>query len=200
MSSDAPAPGGGSAAALNGAIGGALITMVCRLSISHKGLEPYGAELLSILEETEKTRSELSGLVDRDTDAFNQVMNAFKMPKATEQEKKARSAAIQIAFRTAAEVPLEVARHCCSLLDSAVSISQKSNPNTASDLGVSAQCAYAGMIGALMNVDINTPSIADAEFVAGINDEARQIRRKADALKSKVDKVIGQALEPDPKN
>jgi formiminotetrahydrofolate cyclodeaminase len=194
IASDAPAPGGGSVAALNGAVGAALITMVCRLSIGRKELNQYEDELLSVLEKADKIRTELSGLVDRDTDAFNQVMNAFKLPKTTGQKKMARNCAIQDAFRVATEVPLEVAQHCCSLLEMVVNISPKINSNTSSDLGVSAQCSYGGIIGALMNVEINIPTIKDKAYVSKLVDKKLQIRKKAESLKKEMDKKIKNIL------
>ena len=101
LASDAPAPGGGSVAALNGAIGAALISMVCRLSIGLKELDQYESELLSVLEKAEQIGTKLSTLVDSDTVAFNHVMDAFKMPKTTGNEKTTRKAAIHDSFRTA---------------------------------------------------------------------------------------------------
>ena len=190
LASDAPAPGGGSVAALNGAIGAALISMVCRLSIGRKELDQYESELLSVLEKTEKIGTKLSTLVDSDTVAFNHVMDAFKMPKTTGNEKTTRKAAIQDAFRTATKVPLDVARHCCTLLELAVSLSRKSNSNTASDLGVSAQCSYSGLMGALMNVNINIPSVKDEVYTSKIITEVKDMRRKADSLKLEMDKVV----------
>jgi formiminotetrahydrofolate cyclodeaminase len=183
LASDAPAPGGGSVAALNGAIGAALISMVCRLSIGRKELDQYENELLSVLEKAEKIGTKLSTLVDRDTVAFNHVMAAFRMPKTTGNEKTTRKAAIQDAFRTATEVPLDVALHCCTLLELAVSLSRKSNSNTASDLGVSAQCSYSGLMGALMNVNINIPSVTDEVYTSKIITEVKDLRTKADSLK-----------------
>jgi formiminotetrahydrofolate cyclodeaminase len=196
LSSDAPAPGGGSAAALNGALAAALLTMVCRLSIGRKELDEYEDELLSVLEQAEKIRNELSELVDRDTEAFNQVMDAYKMPKITDQEKAARDTAIQDAFRTAIEVPLEVARQCCLILRLTVSISQKSNSNTASDLGVSAQCSYGATLGGLMNAEINIPTIKNSAYASKVIDETRQIREKAESLKLEMDSAAGYANFP----
>ena len=194
IASDAPAPGGGSIAALNGVLCAALVTMVCRLSIGRKELNQYEDELLSVLEKADKIRAELSILVDSDTDAFNQVMNAFKLLKTTGHERTIRNDAIQDAFRVATEVPLKVARLCCSLLELSVNISQKFNSNTTSDLGVSAQCSYGGIIGALMNLEINIPKIEDNTYVSKVFDEARGIRKEAEFLKIEMDKNIKNIL------
>ena len=199
LSSDAPAPGGGSVAALNGALGAGLLTMVCRLSIGRKELHKHQSELISVLEEAEKIRSELSILVDRDTDAFNQVMDAYKMPKTTDHEKAARKESIQDAFYTATEVPLQVSRLCCSLLASVVDISPKSNSNTAIDLGVSALCFYGAIIGALMNLEINIPRIEDAAYTSKVIDEAQAIRKNAEFLKIEMDNNTGNILSKDNK-
>jgi formiminotetrahydrofolate cyclodeaminase len=187
LSSDAPAPGGGSVSALNGALGAALLSMVCRLSVGRKELDQYEEELLSALETAEKIRNELTTLVDLDTTAFNQVMNAFKMPKITDQEKSMRAEAIQNAFNTATEVPLKIARLCYSLLELSLSISQKSNSNTFSDLGVSTQCFYSAIIGALMNVEINTPRINDKVYVSNIENEINLLRSNVESLKAEID-------------
>ena len=189
LASDAPAPGGGSVAALNGVLSAALITMVCRLSVGRKEFDQYEDGLLSVLEKADRIGTELSELVDRDTEAFNQVMNAFKMPKTIGNEKTKRKAAIQDAFRVATEIPLEVARHCSSLLELSMNLFQKSNPNTVSDLGVAAHCAYSGFMGALMNVNINIPSVKDEGYTSKIITEVNEMRKRANSLKLRIDKV-----------
>jgi len=166
LGSDAPAPGGGSVAALSGALGAELVCMVCRLSIGKKGLEEHQTLIADVLEKTEKVAKSLMLRVDLDTQAFNRVMAAFKLPKETDDEKKARTAAIQEGYKEAVQSPLSIARECVSVLHLAQSATGKSNTNAISDLGVAAMQAYAGLEGAVMNVKINLPSIKDEAFNA----------------------------------
>ena len=164
LGSDAPAPGGGSVAALSGALGAELVSMVCRLSIGRQDLEPHKAELLATLESAQTLSKRLLTSVDLDTEAFNHVMAAFKLPKQTDEEKKTRSAQIQASYREAAQSPLAIARDCLGVLSQTQRIIGKSNPNALSDLGVASQQAYAGLEGASMNVKINLPAIKDGAF------------------------------------
>jgi len=166
LGSDAPAPGGGSVAALSGALGAELVCMVCRLSIGKKGLEEHQTLVADVLEKAEKVAKSLMLRVDLDTQAFNRVMAAFKLPKETDDEKKARTAAIQEGYKEAVQSPLAIARECVSVLHLAQSATGKSNTNAISDLGVAAMQAYAGLEGAVMNVKINLPSIKDEAFNA----------------------------------
>lgn len=166
LGSDAPAPGGGSVAALSGALGAELVCMVCRLSIGKKGLDEHQALIADVLEKSEKVAKSLMHRVDLDTQAFNRVMAAFKLPKESDDEKKARTAAIQEGYKEAVQSPLSIARECVSVLHLAQSATGKSNTNAISDLGVAAMQAYAGLEGAVMNVKINLPSIKDEAFNA----------------------------------
>lgn len=164
LASDSPAPGGGSVAALSGAMGAGLVSMVARLTIGKKGYEDVEDLMKQTLAASEKIRAELTLLVDKDTQAFNQVMASFKMPKKTQEEKSLRSDSIQAAFQNATLTPLGVAQLCLGVLELALSVAGKANQNAASDLGVAAQMAYAGAEGAVMNVKINLPSIKNLQF------------------------------------
>jgi len=166
LGSNAPAPGGGSVAALSGALGADLVAMVCNLSIGKDGYEAFEKELSEALPKAQSLSKSLLERVDLDTEAFNGVMAAFKLPKATDDEKKARTAAIQAGYKEAIQSPLGIARECVAVLRLATELLGKSNTNALSDLGVAAQQAYAGLEGAIMNVRINLPSIKDADFVA----------------------------------
>jgi formiminotetrahydrofolate cyclodeaminase len=166
LASDAPAPGGGSVAALSGALGADLIAMVCALSIGKEGFEEYRDHLTAAEAKARTLSQGLLQRVDLDTQAFNGVMAAFKLPKATDDEKKLRSAAIQKGYQEAIQSPLDIARECVETLTLAQALLGRSNTNALSDLGVAAQQAYAGLEGAIMNVKINLPSIKDAGFIA----------------------------------
>jgi formiminotetrahydrofolate cyclodeaminase len=159
LGSNSPAPGGGSVAALSGALGAELVAMVCGLSIGKKDLEPFNDLLAGALQRAQDLSKSLLRRVDLDTEAFNAVMAAFKMPKQTDAEKTQRSEAIQKGYIEAIQSPLGTARECREVLTIAESLIGKSNPNALSDLGVAAQQAYAGLEGAIMNVRINIPAL-----------------------------------------
>ncbi|MFQ5660626.1 MAG: cyclodeaminase/cyclohydrolase family protein [Gammaproteobacteria bacterium] len=164
LASDSPTPGGGSVAAVSGSMGAGFVSMVCRLTIGKKGYETVEALMTETLDTTEKIRGSLSVLIDEDTNAFNQVMAAFRMPKGTPEEKEERLVAIQAGFKKASEIPHTVAQYCLDILERIRIIVGKANSNTLSDLGVAAQTAYAGVEGAVMNVRINLPSIKDTPW------------------------------------
>ncbi|MCH6565790.1 MAG: cyclodeaminase/cyclohydrolase family protein [Proteobacteria bacterium] len=166
LGSNSPAPGGGSVAALSGALGANLVSMVCSLSIGKKDYESFDNELAEALELAQTLSEGLLKRVDLDAEAFNSVMAAFKMTKQTEEEKKSRSEAIQAGFKEAVQSPLGIARECLDVLRLANKLLGKSNTNALSDLGVASLQAYAGLEGAIMNVKINIPSIKDTNFVS----------------------------------
>ena len=165
LGSDAPAPGGGSAAALSGALGAALVSMVCNLT---KGREKY-AEFETLVVNTLKESDELAAAllegIQKDTNAFDGVIAAYGMPKGTDAEKAARSEAIQNAYKVAILSPEETADNCLAVMRLSKDLLHKSNRNAASDLAVSALQAYAGLIGALENVAINLGAIKDQKYV-----------------------------------
>ena len=166
LGSNSPAPGGGSVAALSGALGANLVSMVCSLSIGKKDYESFGNELAEALKLSQTLSEALLKRIDLDTEAFNSVMAAFKMTKQTEEEKKSRSAAIQAGFKEAVQSPLGIARECLDVLRLVNKLLGKSNTNVLSDLGVASLQAFAGLEGAIMNVKINIPSIKDTNFVS----------------------------------
>ena len=157
LASNAPAPGGGSAAALSGALGAALISMVCRLT---QGKEKY-AEFESLVMDTIPKSDELmNALLDgiqKDTNAFDGVIAAFGLPKGTDAEKAARAEAIQKAYKEAIVSPETTAEDCLAVMRLAKSLLYKSNKSAASDLTVGTLQAFAGLSGALENVAINLP-------------------------------------------
>lgn len=171
LGSDSPAPGGGSVAALSGALGADLVAMVCSLSIGKPDYEPFRDELSDILLKAKALSKSLLRGVDLDTEAFNAVMAAFKLPKVTDEEKKKRGEAIQAGYKDAIQSPLGIARECVQVLRLAEKLIGKSNTNALSDLGVASQQAYAGLEGAVMNVRINVPSIKDDLFKSTTSSE-----------------------------
>lgn len=176
LASSAPVPGGGSVAALSGMLGANLVSMVCRLTIGKQGYEAHADEASDVLKRSEGLSRSLLERIDLDTEAFNEVMATFKLPKADDEQKAARAAAIQDGYKSAIQSPLAIARECVEVLQLATSLLGKSNTNALSDLGVAGQQALAGLEGALMNVKINLPSIKDAGFVSSTSEEIGTLR------------------------
>lgn len=164
LASSSPAPGGGSVSALCGSLGAALNSMVCNLTIDKKGYEEVNEEMKGVLEQSEVLRNRLHQLIDEDAEAFNKVMDAFKLPKESEEETKIRRETIQEAFKGAANVPLTVASLCLKVLETSRMVAEKGNKRSVTDAAVSALIARAGLHGAALNVRINLGSIKDAEF------------------------------------
>jgi formiminotetrahydrofolate cyclodeaminase len=179
LASAEPVPGGGSVAALSGALGASLVAMVCRLTIGKKGYEAVSAEMQTILPRAEALQRELVDLMQADTDAYTRVMNAYKLPKSTAEEQAARMRAIQVALQHASDVPMRVAELCVQVLALARPITEKGNKNAASDGGVGALMAEAGLRGAAFNVTINLGGISDETFIQ--DRRARITRLLADA-------------------
>lgn len=194
LGSDAPAPGGGSVAALSGALGAELVAMVCRLSVGRKDLEAHAQQIKTGLLEADSLAAGLMRRVDLDTEAFNAVMAAFKLPKATDAEKQKRAEAIQTGYKDAVQSPLSIARECVSVLNLSKSLLGKTNPNALSDLGVAAQQAYAGLEGAIMNVKINLPSIKDEQFKFATSGELSQLLKYGREAKEDVYNFVSEKL------
>ncbi len=167
LKSDAPAPGGGSVSALSAAQGVGLIAMVADLTIGKEKYADYEQVCKTAKEKALALYEELVEGIDKDTEAFNKVSAAYKLPKETESEKAARTAAIREANLGATEVPFHTVKLCLEGLKTAETIVGKSNPNAVSDLGVAALNLLAGVKGAWLNVKINLP---------GIKDEAAKVR------------------------
>ncbi len=165
VASNSAAPGGGSVAALAGALGTGLTAMVCRLTIGRKKYAEVEAELQSVLDAVEPLRGQFTSLIEKDTEAFHSVMEAFSLPKESEEQKEARSAAIQEATKTATLVPLEVLELCSRALSLTHVVATKGNVNSISDAGVAASMLLAAGQGAALNVRINLGTIQDDTFV-----------------------------------
>jgi formiminotetrahydrofolate cyclodeaminase len=173
-------PGGGSAAALTGAMGAALLSMVCNLTIGRKRFAVVEDELQEVLEEAQALLPQLASLADADTRAFDQVMAAYRLPKETQEEEGTRRAAIQAALQGATQVPLETATACAQVVKLTAQVIAKINPNALSDAGAAALLAEAGLKGAQLNVAINLAAIHDPDFV-------QETRRDLDRVLSSVD-------------
>ena len=194
LASSSPAPGGGSVAALSGALGTALSSMVCNLTIGKEKYEDVQDEIKNTLEKSERIRKQLTELIDKDTEAFNDVMKAFKMPKETEEQKEKRKQAIQKGYKTAAKVPLETAKACEKILDIAMVVAEKGNKNSITDAAVSALMAQAGVKSAILNIKINLGSIKDDEFVERISFEIDELQKNADDKANEIMKIVENSL------
>ena len=175
LKSDAPAPGGGSVSALSAAQGVGLVAMVADLTIGREKYAEYEQVCKEAKEEALKLYEALVAAIDEDTEAFNKVSAAYKMPKDTDEQKAARSAAIRKANVGATQVPFETVKLCLAGLKVTETMVGKSNPNAASDLGVAALNLMAGIRGAWLNVKINLPGIKDEALKAKFETGAQMV-------------------------
>ena len=186
LSSSSPAPGGGSTGALAAALASSLVSMVANLTIGKKKYSDVQEKMQNIKEEANKLTKSLLELVDQDTIAFNKVMEAFRMPKKTKEEKELRTKAIQHAMKGACEVPLEIAKQSVNIASISNKVARYGNKNAITDAGVAARLAEASYFAGVYNVRINLASIKDKNYV----DETKEIlcRLKKD-LRELVDPV-----------
>ena len=182
LGSSSPAPGGGSVAALNGALSASLTSMVCRLTIGKERYASAQADMKAALAESKDLMEKMLALADRDAEAFNKVMGAFAMPKSNDDERAARSDALQGAYKGASEVPLETARGCLKAMELAKIALLKGNRNSATDAACAALCAEAGLKAAALNVRVNLSAIKGVEFTSTISAELAGLERGCEAL------------------
>lgn len=173
-----PSPGGGSASALAGAIGAALLAMVAGLP--RRPADDRGeTDLREARTAAERLSEELQLLIDRDSEAYGAVVSAYKLPKATDDEKRIRSARIQQALAEAIEIPLDIMRRCAEAIAAAVPVAAHGNRNAWSDVRVALELLQAGLRGALANVEINLESLKDGTREALVRAEAERLRGEA---------------------
>ncbi|MFN2218114.1 MAG: cyclodeaminase/cyclohydrolase family protein [Anaerolineae bacterium] len=166
LSSDAPAPGGGSVAALSGALGAALVSMVCNLTLGKKGYEDVQDEINELLAQSEALRKELAGLLEKDVKAYTGYSLAAKMPRGTDEEKAERQVAMLAALKVATDVPLTIAEAAVKVMDLCMPAAEQGNKWAVSDAGVAVLMAEAALRSAALNVLINLGTLKDKEFVA----------------------------------
>lgn len=192
--SESPAPGGGSVAAYMGALGSALGTMVANLSAHKPGWDDRWEFFSEYAEKGHCIMNELVSLVDEDTQAFNAIMEVFAMPKSTAEEKAARSAALQEATLNAAKIPLETMRCAYKAFEVLEAMAEHGNPNSISDVGVGVLAVRSAILGAMLNVKINSAGLKDKETAGKLIDEAEELARKANeneaVLLEKVERII----------
>ena len=176
LASSAPTPGGGSGAAVMGAMGAALVSMVCNLTVGKKGYEAVEEDMKALADKASQLRNKLTAAIDQDADAYTEVMAAYKLPKTTDEETSLRKQKIQDAIKHAALVPLEVARDALAVIDLAGRAIRKGNKNAASDGAVAAMNARTAALAAIYNVRINLSSIKDDAFVEKLAQEAEELQ------------------------
>ena len=168
VDSEEAVPGGGSVSALAGCLAASLTAMVAALTLRKEKFRRVAPQMAEIREKATALQQELLDAVDKDADSYRQVLAAFRLPKATDEEKNERSAAIQAAFKRAAEVPLEVAQAALGVIDLAGQAVREGNPDMITDAGVGVLMARSAALGALMNVAINLGSLKDRVVVEAL--------------------------------
>ncbi len=192
--SESPAPGGGSISAYIGALGAALATMVANLSSHKAGWDDRWEEFSDWAVRGQKIKDDLLELVDEDTRAFDGVMAAFGLPKSSDDEKAARSAAIQAATRYAAEVPLRTMQRSFDAFEVVRAMAESGNPNSVSDAGVGALCARSAVIGAFLNVKINAASLKDRSFAEEILTQGSELERRAIEQEAEILSIVNAKI------
>lgn len=192
--SESPAPGGGSISAYLGTLGAALATMVANLSSHKAGWDDRWDEFSDWAVRGQEIKDDLLRFVDEDTESFNRVMDAFGLPKGSDDEKAARSAAIQAATRYAAEVPFRTMQRSFDAFEVIRAMAEHGNPNSVSDAGVGALCARSAVIGAYLNVKINAAGLKDRELADDLLKRGAEIERGAIEREAEILKIVNQKI------
>ncbi len=186
LASSAPAPGGGSAAALSGAMGAALVSMVCNLTIGKQRFADVEAEMRDLLDRAEALRHEMQNLAQADLEAFNRLSAAYKLPRTTDADLAIRRDAIQASLRRATEVPLRTARAAAAILPLCPAVAERGNQAAISDVGVAALLAHAAVRSALLNVEINLRLLEDSIYIRQVRAE---VARLTDGLAAEAERI-----------
>lgn len=194
LASADPTPGGGSAAAIMGAMGAALVSMVCNVSFGKKGCEEAEPELRAVLARSEALRKRLAAMVEEDVAAFDALMAAYKRPKATDEEKLRRAEAIQASLRLATEVPLDCARACGEVIELARRVGELGYQQVISDAGVGVSAAHAALRSAALNVLINAPALKDRAFADRAAAEIDELLKSSEADNEKTYALVRARL------
>ncbi len=194
VSRESPAPGGGSIAALSGALGAALSSMVSNLTANKRGSEEIDEILNQAADKCQEIKNTLVKAIDDDTNAFNDYMEARRLPKKTDEQKKAREEAMQNGLKQAVAVPLNTAKLSLEAIKIAGIVAEHGNPNSITDVGVGAQSAYTGVLGGVYNVLINLKDIKDTDFVENMKSDCRQLKADAEKELNAVLKIVESKL------
>jgi methenyltetrahydrofolate cyclohydrolase len=177
--SPAPTPGGGSAAALAGAVGTSLLAMIGSMSKHRAASDADVNRLVAAAHHCTALSDRLAALIDEDAAAYEQVVAAYKLPRESAADKAERAARIQQALKVAITVPLEVMQHCAEAIDRAAVVAAFGNPNATSDVAVALELLLAGGRGALLNVDINLGTLKDAEYANTVRGQVRALEEQS---------------------
>lgn len=194
LASKEPAPGGGSGAALGGALAAALVSMVCNLTIGKKGYEDVQEPMADLLRKSEAIRNELPQLLEADTQVYGKVMAAYRQPRKTPEQKRARNIAMQGALKEATEVPLSIAQRCAQVVELSLPAAEMGNQWAVSDAGVGVLLADASMRAALLNVYINLSSIKDKDYVQQTLAHVETITGGKDEFRERVLKIVREKI------
>lgn len=190
-----PVPGGGSISALCGALSAALGEMVARLTIGKKKYADVQPQMEHIIEQISPVVHKLTEAVELDSNAYDQVMQAYKLPKDTDEQKDARNIAIQRALKHAATVPLTVAEMAASVLPMLEELAEKGNSNAITDAYVATLCGRTAVLGACANTRINLLSIHDQPFVEDLTKTVLRLEREANEAEEKVTRIVNRTFE-----
>ncbi|MGB7200860.1 MAG: glutamate formimidoyltransferase [Pyrinomonadaceae bacterium] len=193
--SESPAPGGGSISAYLGALGAALATMVANLSSHKAGWDDRWKEFSDWAVKGQQIKDDLLSLVDEDTAAFNKVMDAFGLPKTTDEEKVTRTAAIQSATKYATEIPFRTMQRTFDAFEIIMAMAKTGNPNSVTDAGVGALCARSAVVGAYLNVKINAAGLKDREFADRLLVEGAEIERKTSEFEAEIMSIVNSRID-----
>lgn len=193
--SDSPAPGGGSVSALAAAQAAALLGMVANLTVKSKNYTDVHEEMKPLVDELAKYHEEFTDFIDKDANSFNGVIDAFKLPKSTDEEKAARSAKIQEEYKNAANVPFTVGMKTVELIDYAEKLVEKGNKNAITDVGVGVLNIKLAVTGAFYNVKINLGSIKDEAYVKDLKDKMAKTLKKVDERIAPIVKQVEAEIE-----
>ena len=194
LASNSPAPGGGSIAAVCGAMASGLASMVGNLTHGKKKYREVWDEMEAVSMEAQRLKAFFVQMVDRDTEAFNCIMNAFSLPKGSPEELSARNAAIQSATREASMVPYSVLEQCDRVVDLVAAVALRGNQNSLSDSGVAGLCARVAAEGALYNVLINLQGVEDKAWADSLAEKAKEHFRSVEEKAEKIRKLLHEKL------
>jgi methenyltetrahydrofolate cyclohydrolase len=187
-------PGGGSAAAMMGAMAAALLSMVCHFTLGKAKYRDVEKELRDVLARTEQLRTQLTEMIEEDAESFGAVMGAYALPRRTQEESALRTQAIQNALKQATQVPLQCCRVCREIIDLSAIVAKKGNSNVVSDAGVAALSAHAALRSAALNVMINVKAVTDHQFVANQLSELDELLPQASVATEACDQFVRRAI------
>ncbi len=194
LASKAPVPGGGSVAALSGALAAGLVTMVCDLTLGKKAYASVEAEIAQYREQAESVRHRLQGLIQADVEAYGRLAVAYKLPKETDEQQADRYAAVQQATMEATQVPLEIAEAAAQVLQLAGPVAEKGSKLAVSDAGIAALLGECAVHSALMNVKINLPTLEDEPFVAQVKRRMNRVTKGLAERRAAIMQVVEERM------